>query len=803
MSSKRQATHYLTSENVGRGDDDGDEEPSGPFQRADDEKLKKRVFAAPKKRSIASPAPSSSSSFSGFSFGASSTAIQPSKAFASTSLAPSSTAAVPAPVPIASSKPSAETASCQTKEFAAKVRGINTAFLNHIQQLLTRDPFANISNAAQKYIQQMALLQGQHENIVSVLKDRSASSNSTAAATSGAFTFGASPAVPKPGFSFSPVVAKDAVSPAGGFTFTSASSSSAKDANTPAISSGFTFNATSTPLAAKPTPATTMSSAPGWECDTCLVHNAGDKLKCVACEADKPGASTKIAPPTSKNLFGASDVASSGFSFTSNKVANSAPGAAGGLSLPAPVAASSGVPWECNTCLVQNPADKVKCVACEADKPGAPSSAAPASSKNLFGTPSVAGGFSFTMDKATTPAAGGFSFTASKTATPAAMPAASAVAQWECNTCLVQNPADKMKCVACEADKPGATSSAAPASSKNLFGTPSVAGGFSFTMDKATTPAAGGFSFTASKAATPAAVPAASAGAQWECNTCLVQNPADKVKCVACEADKPGATTAVAPSAKSMFGTSTVFSGNSAAATPATDGFSFIAKPADASIPAAPAPVAPFSFSSTNATAGSTFGSTTSSTGFSFSSINAPTIPSFGGSGTFSAGGGTGFSFAGLAPSTGTPAAPAAANTAANENEEDDEAQKDEQIDPATLMRGAGEADETTIREFRAKAFLFDNTKKAWGNLGLGTLKLNRHNVTGKGRILVRAEGSGRVLVNLAVFDRMGVQLEKGDKSVSFFGVGEGGVLGKYLVQAKEANVAKEFVEEVKKLMQA
>ncbi|KAI8618090.1 hypothetical protein BC830DRAFT_29441 [Chytriomyces sp. MP71] len=83
-------------------------------------------------------------------------------------------------------------------------------------------------------------------------------------------------------------------------------------------------------------------------------------------------------------------------------------------------------------------------------------------------------------------------------------------------------------------------------------------------------------------------------------------------------------------------------------------------------------------------------------------------------------------------------------NKAVNENVDDNEAPEDEQIDPATLMRGAGEADETTIWEFRAKAFLFDNAKR--GNFGLGTLKLNRHNGTGKGRILVRAEGSGRVL---------------------------------------------------------
>ncbi|XP_028909050.1 nuclear pore complex protein Nup153 [Ornithorhynchus anatinus] len=93
-------------------------------------------------------------------------------------------------------------------------------------------------------------------------------------------------------------------------------------------------------------------------------------------------------------------------------------------------------------------------------------------------------------------------------------------AQWQCDTCLLQNKVTDGKCVACQSArmpprdpaKPGG--SAAPSSEA-----------------KPTPPATGTVGF--GDRFKPAA-------GTWDCDTCLVQNKPEATKCVACETPKPG-----------------------------------------------------------------------------------------------------------------------------------------------------------------------------------------------------------------------------------------------------------------------
>ncbi|KAI9331098.1 hypothetical protein BDR26DRAFT_870712 [Obelidium mucronatum] len=343
---------------------------------------------------------------------------------------------------------------------------------------------------------------------------------------------------------------------------------------------------------------------------------------------------------------------------------------------------------------------------------------------------------------------------------------------------MSSNPSDTDKCLACEAAKPGASVTAAAAA-----------------------PSFGGFQ--------------ASTTGNWTCNSCLVSNPSDKTKCLSCEVPKPGSA---APTLTAAATTAA-----SPAAPPKSTGFSFGA-------PAASAPTSSgFSFTSASTTASASV-NTTASSGFSFKpatttdeskpkssrwiqfrNLSAPAAaaaaPSTGASSGFSFGnlGGSsntgGFSF-GSSTTTSTSAAPSsfAAAAATGDEDDDDQTPPDEQIDPSTLMRGAGEESETTNHSVLTKTHVYDATLKKWSDVGKGILKVNVHKETGKARLILRADGSGRVLLNLAVFEGMGVKVEQG-KSITFLAMGESGKLNKYLVKVKDAAGAALLCSEIEKVM--
>ncbi|XP_015242461.1 PREDICTED: nuclear pore complex protein Nup153 [Cyprinodon variegatus] len=207
-----------------------------------------------------------------------------------------------------------------------------------------------------------------------------------------------------------------------------------------------------------------------WECDTCLVSNKPDAVKCVACETAKPGTGLKPSltfPPAfsaAKTTSTPSDPVStiSGFGDKFKKPEGA---------------------WECDTCMVQNKAEDSKCVACTAAKPGA--------SATVSSAASSAPGFGL-LDKFKKPEGA-----------------------WECDVCLVQNQAADVKCVACQSTKPGAKvepkafgsfgSSAAGASSTT------APGGFKFGTSDSTA-GSGGFKFGTSESSSSSSSSSSSAG---------------------------------------------------------------------------------------------------------------------------------------------------------------------------------------------------------------------------------------------------------------------------------------------------
>ncbi|KAG7469735.1 hypothetical protein MATL_G00131900 [Megalops atlanticus] len=252
-------------------------------------------------------------------------------------------------------------------------------------------------------------------------------------------------------------------------------------------------------------------AAGSWSCETCLLSNSPSLTKCAACNAEKPNTGSAPSESDSKPT-----------------PAPSAQAGAPSVGLGTLFAATAGS-WECDTCLVQNKPDVVKCVACETRKTG--TGVKPALTLPAFGEAQTAPASSSgcTATTTNTPSSGLLGF-GDKFKKPEGT--------WECDTCMLENKPQDSKCVSCQSTKPGASApSAAPSSTEAA---PAPARG---------TPLGFGDKFKKPEGA-------------WDCDVCCVQNGADALKCVACQSDKPGAK--VEPKG---FGSSTTSTGSASAST--------------------------------------------------------------------------------------------------------------------------------------------------------------------------------------------------------------------------------------------
>ncbi|KAM6959189.1 nuclear pore complex protein Nup153 [Aplochiton taeniatus] len=243
--------------------------------------------------------------------------------------------------------------------------------------------------------------------------------------------------------------------------------------------------------------------AGSWDCNVCMVQNKPTSAKCVACSSPQPNSSSSSKPLDFKPP--ATTSTALGNSITTTTTTTSTQGFGGLFATPAGT-------WDCDTCLVQNKPEAVKCVACEMAKPGT-------GVKSSLTLPIVSEAKTLSTSSAAPNAVLGFGDKFKK-----------ADGVWECETCMIENKGQDTKCVACMSPKPGAAASVSTSSSS----APALA---------SVTPLIGfGDKFKKPEGA-------------WECDTCCVQNKAADVQCVSCQTVKPGAKVEPKAFGSSSFGT--------------------------------------------------------------------------------------------------------------------------------------------------------------------------------------------------------------------------------------------------------
>ncbi|XP_054980953.1 nuclear pore complex protein Nup153 isoform X2 [Sorex araneus] len=219
-----------------------------------------------------------------------------------------------------------------------------------------------------------------------------------------------------------------------------------------------------------------------WQCQVCLVQNKVTDSKCSACQA------TKLPSRDTAKQSGIGAPSKNG------KPVLSASGTGFGDKFKPAVGT-----WDCDTCLVQNKPEAIKCVACETPKPGT-------GVKRVLTLPAVS-------ESAVTLATSSSSCTVTTGTLGFGDKFKRPVGSWECPVCSVVNKAEDSKCVSCMSEKPG---SSVPASSSSTVPI-SQSSGVCLGLDKFKKPEG-----------------------SWDCEVCLVQNKADCTKCAACGNAKPG-----------------------------------------------------------------------------------------------------------------------------------------------------------------------------------------------------------------------------------------------------------------------
>lgn len=110
--------------------------------------------------------------------------------------------------------------------------------------------------------------------------------------------------------------------------------------------------------------------------------------------------------------------------------------------------------------------------------------------------------------------------------------------------------------------------------------------------------------------------------------------------------------------------------------------------------------------------------------------------------------------------------------------------------------QGAGEEEEESIYEKRAKAY--ELVDKQFKVLGVGPLRLLKHKTTGKTRLLLRADGSGRVILNTALKKEITYKAE--ESQVRVLDIKSDGTPTTYLLRVKTKADASELSSKLEEL---
>ncbi|KAG6452625.1 hypothetical protein O3G_MSEX007721 [Manduca sexta] len=123
---------------------------------------------------------------------------------------------------------------------------------------------------------------------------------------------------------------------------------------------------------------------------------------------------------------------------------------------------------------------------------------------------------------------------------------------------------------------------------------------------------------------------------------------------------------------------------------------------------------------------------------------------------------------------------------------------------PAEVKVRTGEEDETVIFASRAKLFRFID--KQWKERGLGEMKLLKHNVTGKVRVLMRREQIHKICANHIISGEMEIKPMKNETKAYFWVANdfadETVVLEKFCIRFKTADIAHDFYTTFEKARQ-
>ncbi|KAK9478343.1 hypothetical protein V1514DRAFT_352323 [Lipomyces japonicus] len=228
------------------------------------------------------------------------------------------------------------------------------------------------------------------------------------------------------------------------------------------------------------------------------------------------------------------------------------------------------------------------------------------------------------------------------------------------------------------------------------------------------------------------------------------------------------------------------------------------AKSGDDKTPAAKPTIGSFTFNNPLRTTptGTTAPSTTTPTATSGSPFGA-SVPAFGASFKPS----VGFSFGSSPSAAGTTAtnnsntsfAPPVAVPGTAGDEDGDAAPAEPQVDLAA-EKGPGEEDEEVEFEHRGRVYSFNDIK--FESVGLGPVRVLKHNTTGKARVLVRADGSGRIVLNVGL--RKNVSYVMHDKNVvRVVDFVDGGKGVTYLIKIKTKEDAEKLRDVLEKLKTA